>query len=241
MLIWKVLLVVCVVVRVASLLVVASVENTDDGHSYGELRKMLEAAEKRASSERQRAEAAEQRANAAEQKWDEENSRRSRICAKCHNFSDILPKAISLSDSLPSDAFVPHIRSLEEFPDDPVARGGKNLAVTSASTHEEREKAAAELKKYQPNFRISNMSTDPQLQVSSHAYQDRGKSNDIVFSADFVWGIERVRNREEALFATTIVIAHEKAHELGHNNRYKGTDSTPEKFRLKDSVCNLSF
>jgi hypothetical protein len=226
MVIWKFFLAVCVicmVVHVASPLVLASVGNADNGLSYEEQRLEIE---------RQRADAERQRADAAELKWDEENSRRSRICAKCHNFSEILPQARSLADSLPRDAFVPHIRSLEEFPDDPNARGGEYLAITAASNYEEREKAAAELKKYQPTFRTSNMSTDPRLQEASYAYQDRGESNDIVFAPDFVWGIERVRDREEALFATTIKIAHERANE-------KSTDSTPENVCLKDAVCNF--
>jgi hypothetical protein len=127
---------------------------------------------------------------------------------------------------------------LEEFPDDPRARGGVYPAITAASTKEEQENAAAELNKYQPKFRISLLGSDPQIDEKTHAYQDRGKSNDIVFAADFVWGIERVKNHEEALFVTTIVIAHEKAHELGHNNRYKGTDSTPEK-NCSNAVCNF--
>jgi hypothetical protein len=73
---------------------------------------------------------------------------------------------------------------------------------------------------------------NPRIQESSYAYQDRGESKDIVFAADFVLGIERVRDREEALFATAIVIAHERANE-------KSTDSTPENVCLKDAVCNV--
>jgi hypothetical protein len=233
MMIWKILLVVAVA------LVVASVENTINSVSYEELRNLLDAERPRADAERQRADAECKRADEAEIKLGQENSRRSRILAKCNDFSEIHAKALSLADSLPSDAFVPHIRSLEDFPDDANAKGGEYLAITAASTYEEREKAAAELRKYQPKFLISNIGTDLQIDERTHAYQDRGKTDDIVFSYDFVWGVERVKNHDEALFAVTIVRAHEKAHHLGHNNRYKGTDTTPENFRLKDVVCTF--
>jgi hypothetical protein len=217
----KILLVFCVIV--ASPLVVACVEITDYGVSYEELRNLLESERKRADEEKLRADAVWQRvdeeklradagwqrADEAERKLEQENDWRSRILAKCNDFSEIYSKALSLADST-SDAFVPHIRSLDKFPDDANAKGGEYLAITAASTHEEREKAAAELKKYQPKFRIANMSSNSEIDENSHAYQDRGKTNDIVFSYDFVWGIERLKNPEEALFAVTIVTAHEK-------------------------------
>ena len=250
MVVWRCLLLVCVIVHVASPLEVTAVENTDTRLSYEEMRELLatelvterqraDAERQRADAERQRADAERQRADSTQQKLDEENLRQSQILAKCHSFEEILPEADSRSNSLPDDAFVPHIRSLEKFPDLSGARCGDYPAITTPSSNEEREQAAAEIKKIQPKFRIADMRTDPQIEVTVQAYQDRGKTGDIVFSSDFVWAIERVKNREEALFVTITVIGHEKAHGVGHNNRYKDTDSTPENFRSMDEVCNI--
>jgi hypothetical protein len=130
MVIWRCLLLVCVVVHVASPLEVTAVESTDTRISYEKMCELLATERQRADAERQRADAERQRADSTQQKLDEEYFRQSQILAKCHSFEEILIEADSRSNSLPDDAFVPHIRSLEKFPDLSGARCGEYPGVT---------------------------------------------------------------------------------------------------------------
>ena len=167
---------------------------------------------------------------AAETRENEELHRASQFLRKMHSFAEIQAEAEEYSKSLPCDAYVPHIRSVSSFPDPLVHGDYAYPAVSAPSTAVELEQARAALEQCKPNFRIGKFGEDENIEDRDLAYQDRGKAGDIVISDVFVWGVERLKNREEAVFVTTVVIGHEKAHIVSSQNRYKGIERTPETF-----------
>ena len=167
---------------------------------------------------------------AAETRENEELHRASQFLRKMHSFAEIQAEAEEYSKSLPCDAYVPHIRSVSSFLDRFVDEDYDYPAVSAPSTAVELEQARAVLELCKPMFRIGKFGEDENIEDRDLAYQDRGKTGDIVISDVFVWGVERLKNREEAVFVTTVVIGHEKAHIVSSQNRYKGIERTPETF-----------
>ncbi len=193
--------------------------------------------EKRFDEERNRREAAERNATEAwillkaeRQQKTAELIRRDHYISPLHNFADILTEAEEVDKQLPRDAYVPHVRSVRNFPDPPKKGVYTYPAISDPATDNELEEARAALEQCKPKYRIGKYFEDDQIDGLTLAYQDRGNTGDIVFSEDFVWGVERLKNREEAVFLTTIVIGHEKAHIVSYHNRYKNMQLTPEKF-----------
>jgi hypothetical protein len=173
---------------------------------------------------------AENRAKTAEAKIDGlkklVNSSSSEGWPAVRKAGDLIFDAIANLHKLPANTIVPHMRSVDGFPLD-------SDAIKAEPTAEELESAKCFIQGLTPQVRVRDFVALGM--EDSVASMDLEGSREISFSTDFVWGLERLQDENDAKFMCRITLWHMLGHAAWFGFRGNGKDHTPETFKGANS------
>jgi hypothetical protein len=135
---------------------------------------------------------------------------------------DLITKARDLMLLFPGDAWVPHMRSTDNYPSDAKAIG-------EPASEDEKMLARDYISRRNLGVDVVDF-----IELEIHdavAFHDRGKSGNICVSTDLAYALERIQDDNEAEAAAGIIIAHEHGHDAWYENRGQHKEFSPDSFK----------
>ena len=138
------------------------------------------------------------------------------------NIPGLIAKARKLMSQFPGDAWVPHMRSVENYPSD-------SKAIEEPASEEEKRVARDYINSRNLEVEIVDI---VELEIfDAVAFHDREKSGKIFVSTDLASALERIQDDNEAVSAAGIILGHEQGHDAWYENRGQHTKFSPDSFK----------
>jgi hypothetical protein len=191
-----------------------------------ELEDRANTAENRANTAEHRANTAEHRANPPQNKALKQQSIAEKTWRVMRDRNVLIQDAVTNLHMLPGHAIVPHMRRKTTFPSDA-------LAITTEPSDEELEAANRYIKSL-----ILDTSVHDFVKKGMHdavAANDRNDSGSIWFPSDFIWGLERLADDNDAKFICRATLYHEIGHKTWFEFRGEKTGDSPASFKGTNS------
>ena len=140
------------------------------------------------------------------------------------SIKDLIDDTVENFIKLPAHTIVPHMRHTTDFRLD-------SNAINNTPSDEELESANDYIKSTQPAIHVEDFIQLGHLDAV--AVMDRTETGRILFSTDLVWGLERLKDDNDAKFMTRVINWHEHGHAAWL--KFRGKEDvdkiTPEAFK----------